>query len=272
MRYKKLFLTDIDGTLVSDKKQISAGNKKAILQALYEGNAVAICTGRAHASAELVAKQIPFQQKGCFIISFNGSIIFDCYKQQFISRKGLLFEDTAYLFKEAQAWGIHVQTYSEHELLTLKRTPEMETYIHITKTPYRILNSIQELKGTAMPKILLSASNQRLLEFQAAHRAFSDHHLTTVFSDYEYLEYMPEEVSKGQALERLAKLLELPLSDTVAIGDQDNDISMIRSAGVGISIANGITPLKETADYVTTATNNESGVSEALYKFVLETD
>jgi len=74
--------------------------------------------------------------------------------------------------------------------------------------------------------------------------------------------------AKGEGLLRLAAILGLKQEETMACGDGDNDLSMIRMAGIGVAMSNGELALKAIADYVTTS-NDESGVARAIEKLVL---
>ena len=74
-RTKAVFL-DLDGTLFTDAKTFSDGNRQVIEQALEAGHQIVISTGRPLASAKMQAKELGFIRKGCFVISFNGGEIF----------------------------------------------------------------------------------------------------------------------------------------------------------------------------------------------------
>jgi HAD-superfamily hydrolase, subfamily IIB len=82
------------------------------------------------------------------------------------------------------------------------------------------------------------------------------------------LEIFPKDVNKGAALTALAKELNLDLSETMAMGDRDNDIPMLKIAGKGVAMGNALPGVKESSDYVTTD-NNSSGVGKAIEKFAL---
>ena len=79
---------------------------------------------------------------------------------------------------------------------------------------------------------------------------------------------MPKNVSKGNAVKELAERLHLSLDQVMAIGDQGNDLSMIKTAGIGVAMENGIDEVKKNAQFIT-ANNNESGVAKAIRKFVI---
>ena len=75
-------------------------------------------------------------------------------------------------------------------------------------------------------------------------------------------------VSKGDAVRRLAALLGVPIERTIAVGDQENDLPMIRAAGIGCAMANATDALKAEADYVTERDADHSGVAEIIKKFL----
>ncbi|MGO1281047.1 MAG: HAD-IIB family hydrolase, partial [Leuconostoc mesenteroides] len=82
------------------------------------------------------------------------------------------------------------------------------------------------------------------------------------------LEFINKKASKGNALAALAQSLNIDIEDTMAIGDQENDYSMIERAGLGVAMGNAIEKIKTIAD-IETATNNDSGVARALEEYVL---
>ena len=77
------------------------------------------------------------------------------------------------------------------------------------------------------------------------------------------------EANKGSALLHLASKLGIDRTEIIAIGDNHNDIELIKTAGLGIAMGNGVQELKDIADYIS-LTNNEEGVLHAIEKFVLE--
>lgn len=83
-----------------------------------------------------------------------------------------------------------------------------------------------------------------------------------------FLEIFPKDVNKGAALKALTKVLKLNIDETIAMGDRDNDIPMLKIAGKGIAMGNALPDVKKSSEYVTTD-NNHSGVGKAIEKFVL---
>ena len=93
--------------------------------------------------------------------------------------------------------------------------------------------------------------------------------LNSFFSCKEYIEIIPKTCGKGLALLRLAEILEIPVEDTIGVGDEANDLTMVEAAGLGVCMANGIPEVKAAADYITERDNNHDGVAEVIEKFVL---
>ena len=79
-------------------------------------------------------------------------------------------------------------------------------------------------------------------------------------------EVSPRSVSKGAGLVNLCKHLEIPLEETVAIGDAENDLEILQLAGVGVAMGNAIDSVKKIADFVT-ADNDHGGIVKAIEKY-----
>ena len=79
---------------------------------------------------------------------------------------------------------------------------------------------------------------------------------------------MKKDTSKGNAVKHLAKMLNISRDEIMCIGDSENDLSMIRYAGIGVAMGNGLDILKNEADFITDS-NVNSGVSKAIKKFAL---
>ena len=90
-----------------------------------------------------------------------------------------------------------------------------------------------------------------------------------LFSCPQYLEVVPEGISKQTGIQFLAKQLGVTIADTIAVGDETNDIEMIKAAGLGVAVSNANPAAKEAADYVTTGSNNEDAIAEVIERFVL---
>ena len=89
------------------------------------------------------------------------------------------------------------------------------------------------------------------------------------FSSNRYIEFNSKGVTKGAGLRFVAEMLGIKREETIAIGDNFNDLSMIQEAGLGVGVQNTIQGMRQYCDYITEATNDEGGVGEVIEKFIL---
>ena len=92
------------------------------------------------------------------------------------------------------------------------------------------------------------------------------------YSSNRYMEFNTLGVNKGTALAILANKLSIPIEQTIAIGDNYNDVAMLKAAGLAVAAGNGVDDVKALCDYTTQADNNEGVVAEAIRKFIYHED
>lgn len=269
---KKILFVDLDGTLLRSDKTISEVNKRAIQEVLEEGHYIVIATGRAIASGREIAQELGLARTGCYLIAYNGGAIYDCAADCILHEQRLPIEHAEYLVSEAQKWGLYIQTYSATKVLAMKAAKELDVYLKRTHMPYRIEKDIWAMLNEEPPKMLLISLDDRkkLERFQKEHSAWEKGRCTSFFSSDEYLEYCPLGATKGAGLLFLSRFLNVSLYNTVAVGDQENDIPMLKNAQIGVAMVNSEEKVKEMADYITIADNDHDGVAEVIYKFVLQ--
>ncbi|WP_026524024.1 HAD-IIB family hydrolase [Butyrivibrio sp. MB2005] len=100
--------------------------------------------------------------------------------------------------------------------------------------------------------------------FKAAVEELGGDRLTLLYSNPYYLEIFNSEAGKGSAVKRLADHLGISISDTIAAGDEENDISMIKAAGLGVAMQNAIDAVKKSADIITETDNDNDGLAPIL--------
>jgi hypothetical protein len=266
---KKIFFIDLDGTLMNDDKTISEENRNALRQMVDTGNYIALATGRAISSARKIAKELGLTRPGCYLVAYNGAIVYDCAADCVLSNKKLPIEYEEYLYNEAHEAGIYIQTYSDTQVLAQAHTKELDFYIKKTKMPYRIEKDMWSILNEEPPKMILIdlEDKHRLETFQQEHMEWQNGKCTSFFSCPEYLEYCPLGATKGFGVNFLCEFLKIPHENTIAIGDQENDIPMIQAAYVGVAMKNADQKVKDYADYVSEQDNNHSGVAGVIKRF-----
>ena len=96
--------------------------------------------------------------------------------------------------------------------------------------------------------------------------------LDVSYSSNRYIEFNHQGVNKGQGLKKLADILGVDIKETIAVGDNFNDLSMIKVAGLGVGVQNTVEDMKKECDVITKATNNENAVAEVINKYILGTN
>ena len=282
---KKLIFLDLDGTALTDDKKLPAGNRKAIDEAMAAGHKIVVTTGRPLASARKQAERHGLAGPGSYIVAFNGGLIYDVEHEKTIFRQTIDLETVREVFAEAARRGVHIQAYRGDKVLVDPQNDdaELQSYCRLIEVDYEVIPDIAELRDepVKMHSSMLAlqpggrdseavAAEPGLIALRDWINEMYPEKLDAFLSAPVYLEIVSHGMNKGIAVHKMAELLEYPISDTIAIGDEANDIPMIREAGVGAAMCNGLAEAKAAADYVTMADNNHDGVAEVLRKFVLK--
>ena len=254
----KAIAFDMDGTLLNDAKEISPRTRESF-EALKElGLYLILATGRSFEALEPYKMYLDLQYpvicyNGARIVSGNGKIIKDHLLEDRISK---------YIINFARKEKVHIQIYRNGKLFFEKRTPEAEFYENHVNLKGDIVN-FDKLDSLGLTKIMYLGDHEYLVTLAGAIKENFGQDLSVMFSNPMFLEFMPGGVSKGNSLSELADYLGIGLENIMAFGDGENDISMIKTAGIGIAMSNANTEVKEFADLVTLS-NNEDGVAEVL--------
>ena len=272
----KLLFTDLDGTLLTDDKQILDDDMKAIEGMLERGHKLVLCTGRPLASAKQLAQKYGFDKPGFFLVSFNGGLIYDYATEKAILTRYIPVDEVKFIMDAAHRYGMHAHTYSGDYVVSEYETEQLKTYCRLMKMDYIVVKDIREYYGDFINvvvkppikvNIITPFDHSSLVDFRAEMRKTTAGKLFDVFSKPEMLEFSHMLSNKGDAVRFMADFYKVPVADTIAVGDEENDCPMIEAAGVGVAVANASPVAKAAADYVTTNDNNNSAIAEVIEKF-----
>ncbi len=260
---RKLFATDLDGTILNDEKIITPKTMQALMDFNSAGNIFAICTGRDLNSARSVYDGLGVNLKGSFVMAYNGGVIYDVDNSEIVYRIGIDIEMAHEIFGLAAEYGIHVHTYNDDFILTTAYNECIEFYRKVIKTPLIVADDISRFMTVPPAKIICIElhdhdKQQRFKEM--IEERYGDY-LSLMYSNDYYLELIPKESGKGNALLRLAEHLGISKENTIAAGDAENDASMIAAAGLGIAMINGDEQAKNAANVITETDNNHDGLA-----------
>lgn len=274
MKYK-LICVDMDGTLLNDSHHISNRNKETLKKAVDKGVQVAISTGRIFSSADYFAELVGIKTN---LISCNGAYIRNRLTNEVLYANSLTNEQVLKVNKVIQEYNFRTLYYTYNTVIVDSPLPENHTY-NLTnklvdedkKIKFFISSDINEITQKYTNKIVKIIcinnveDNSTLLKCKERISKFSD--IEIVSSSNNNFEIMQKNVSKGNAAKILSEKLNIKPEEVVCIGDNENDLSMIKFAGLGVAMGNGSDIVKKCADYVTD-TNINDGVAKAIEKFV----
>lgn len=271
----RILFTDLDGTLLNDAKEVTPGNQAAIDEALKKGHKIVVTTGRPLASARVGAANAGLVKEGCYVICFNGGMIYDPYHEKIVYGKTFSKETAVEIIKEAVKRNLHIQGYADTHIVALKENVELETYGKLNRLSYEIVNSAEEMVPCDPYKLIAICSDDKGKNdrFQEEVLQSRSEIVDSFFSNDAYLEIVPKGVSKGEAVRWFCDYMNIPIENSVAAGDAQNDVEMLKAAHVGAVMCNAFPGIAEYGNYITEHDNNHDGVAEIIRKFILkETD
>ncbi|MDD3223549.1 MAG: Cof-type HAD-IIB family hydrolase [Clostridium sp.] len=278
MKYKLLCI-DIDGTLLTSKKTISDITKRSIKKASDLGVRIVVSTGRIYSNAAFYSELLGVEP---VVIASNGAIIKEKKSENEIYRSALTKDDIEKVLKICKRHRVKVNFNTQSRVLCQSRLVYFLTKYFYLKFIFKNDNGkmdVQLLKGKDSTRKLIENCGDKIIKCEvldssskrirdAKDELKSIENLETVSSYMRNIEITSKCVSKGRAVEELAKYYNIKREEIISIGDSENDLSMIQYAGLGVAMGNGNSIVKDSADYIT-ETNDNNGVAKVIDKFIL---
>lgn len=267
----KIIACDMDETLLSNDASICQRNIDVIQKAVSQGIKFVPCTGRGFRSVEGVLTTLGLlNQSGQYVIGFNGASITENKNHRSLYWNPIPFELADTLYQKGVAYGMCMHIYTRDTVYIRAITPDEKAFLHgrmaYVPTAATTLDFIRGKEEVC--KLIIMNTNDAVL--QAIHRdmqpLLSD--ITVSFSSNRYIEFMHQGVTKGIGLLTLARLLHVKPEETLAIGDNINDIEMLKAAGLSVGVRNLNPVIRPYCHVITNATNNEGAVAEAIERFI----
>ncbi|MFT8469989.1 Cof-type HAD-IIB family hydrolase [Oenococcus sp.] len=264
----RLITIDVDGTLLSSGQTVPKDNIKAIQEAMSQGSKIVIASGRPLSGImpwlKIIGVPIADDQ---FVIAFNGGVV------QTTSGKLLEKNQITYQgYEQLQAFADQQQAYFQVESLDgshtiankIPKEAQMENYL--INADLQIHKKMPEQIEFIKP--MINGSKDELDRIIKLVPTEISRNFNVVRGAWYNLEFMSKKASKGNALHMLSHHLGIENTQTMAIGDQQNDLSMFSQAHYAIAMGNADDAIKNQADF-TTKSNDEAGVALAIRKFAL---
>ena len=260
----KLVATDIDGTILGKSGEFTQGVKDCIKTLQEKGIKVVIVTGRMHAGAKKIAKRLNLTTP---VVSYQGGLIKDI--DGTVLYEKFLPENIA---KEIISWAnennVHLNLYTNDMLYSEKDDDEIKRYAEYQELDYNV-KDFSEIPMDKINKLLAIDYNDkdRVTDWvNTMSKKYPNLHI--VKSTPYFCEFSTNEATKACAVKFLEKYWNLKNEEILTIGDQDNDIELLKAGGISVAMLNGTDTLKEYADYITDSVDND-GFVKAINKFVL---
>ncbi len=270
----KLIAFDLDDTLFNSKKEITPANMDALERAAKMGIELVPTTGRFWS---IVHEKLRNSGLINYAITLNGAEIFDVKQNKSIAKFEIPFKRAALMarvFDEIPGIAydciINSQGYMRRDFYeTAKDFTIGEWQYTMIKTSRKTVDNMSEFllnqKMDVQKMLILTLDNKLRLELLRSLPAVFPHNLFTT-SVPNNIEINDPNANKGDALKFLAKYLKLDINSVMAFGDGTNDISMIKSAGVGVAMQNACQEALNAADYITSSCDDD-GVAKGIQKF-----
>ncbi len=268
---KKILFTDLDGTLLNNRSQIDEEMKQALQDMTSQGHYLVFSSGRPLDSILEVKELAGIDFPNVFIIASNGAVIYNCDTEETVHEIRVSFKDVSDVWNFAKEHAVHVQTYTSDSIISATEDEEIIFYRRRIHLPLILSDSPLEILTQPPHKLLLIElhDHERIAEIRSLlEQAYGDR-LQTVFSNPYYLEVFAKEAGKGNSLRYLCDYLNIPLANSYAAGDAENDISMLASAGNAIVMRNGTEEVKKHADIITRRSNDDCGLADIIYEYIL---
>lgn len=265
----KMITTDIDGTLVNNNKKITARTIATLRAARSRGIYVVLCTGRPLVGIREYLQELHLGALDDFVITYNGAQVLRAASQEVVVSNLLTGSDYYQLEQLTQSLGVKSQAVTPDGNLyvtsaDISPVSVMDSYF--TKMPLHYRPQVELDHAPSLAKYMW-ADQPAILDAASLKlpQSFKDRYYC-VHSEEWFFEFMARQATKGQAMLSLAERLGIKPAEIMAIGDQDNDLTMITAAGMGVAMGNANQRVKQAAKFVT-SDNEHDGLAVAVEKF-----
>lgn len=287
----KIITIDLDGTLLNSRGEISSENRNAIKKAKEQGIEVVLASGRVSDSVLNIAKDIGADK---YFICGNGSMIYDMQKDKVIYENFINKSKMLKLVKMCDENSIYYNIYSQESVITksinynvavynyenTKKPNDKKTRINIVEDVYKYVEESDNNKYLKMTicdnnKIIFSSILRKLKNIpnidilDVSHMSKKKIKLGTedIELSYYYTEITNQNVDKWYAIKKLIKINNIKEEEVIAVGDNMNDLMMIKNSGMGVAMGNSSPIIKDNANFITKG-NDENGVAIALKNII----
>lgn len=265
MDIKAIFL-DLDGTLNNDAKVITPRTAAALRAAQELGVRLVLASARPSPGLFKERDVLKLREFGGILMSYNGGRIVDAQTDKVLFETAMEQEQARTVLRFLEALPVMpILDDGKQFYVTNKNGYKVDYECKNNGMSCTQVDNLADFLCFSPVKILMSAEPPILPQVQKEIDTFLPHELTVVQTAPFYLEVIPTAINKGQGVLDTCKALGIAPADTVAFGDAENDIPMLKAAGIGVAMGNAVPTVKAAADEVTLS-NNADGIAVWLEK------
>lgn len=264
----KLLATDMDGTLLTNAKTLTDGTIDAIKRAMAAGVKIVFASGRAWPGIEKYAKEAGINGP---VITIDGTMIIDAVSGEILYDQPFEYNDVIRLLQMGHERNVTQVIWSKNKLYGTKLNELMQDYSHRYAMDMKVIKAddFEVLSRTGISKILWYEKPETVNKYVAELHSSGFESLTACTSEPYFAELFNAKASKAKALERVGKMFGIAPEEMIAVGDGENDIPMLKYAGLGVAMGNAAEKIKSEADEVTDD-NEHDGVAKVIKKYFFE--
>lgn len=255
-----IIVSDLDGTLLDNNKNISKENFEAINYFIMNGGKFSVATGRVIEATEGYMENIDINMP---IIVYNGGVIYDYNNKKILKESFVSEEQKQVISKIKEDYNdIGIEVYANRKLYVIKDSG------HSKRSATEMLDIIYDVKEEIFNinwhKILVVGREEVINNIEKTF--FDKYNMKGTRSGRTSFELLPENESKGQALKDIIKLCNLEDKKIICVGDNMNDLELLKEATFSFCPENGSKELKNHADFITPS--NENHVIQYIVKWI----
>ena len=260
----KLIATDMDGTLLNSKSELSPRTKEAIIKTVETGVLFVVATGRAMQGVRIVDElfdaDLPFIvfNGAAAVMGKSGEVLFDKFLDAGLAKE---------VYETGIGLGIPIALWTKKTLWLSSLQEATSRYRKYYDMDTKIIESIDELSGEGIYKVLWFETPENIKRLQHEMNGHFGGRLNCHASLPHLLEFVSPDADKGSALAEIGRLYGIGAGEMLAVGDSYNDISMLKYAGLGIAMENAPDDVKAVCKRVTLS-NDDDGVAAVIYKYL----
>jgi len=267
----KIIALDLDDTLLKDDLSISDYTVSILQRAAEQGIFITLCSGRSDDAMLPYVRcmDIAGKQQGRYIITQNGTSILDLHTRQTIYTRIVDANVLVHVHRMAEKYNLSTQVYDSSTIYAPSDNEWVHIDLKLSGLKKQLVPDYEEFLAKGHQKIVVPGEPDTLLKLQAELKNDIGDQCVIFTSKPYFLEILPKDSGKGEALLWLAGQLDISVEHVMSFGDGMNDESMIHLAGISIAMKNGLDYIKNIATYITEFSNEEDGVARFLDKFAL---